>query len=417
MSRYDSEEFSQRILNRFLTYVKIDTQSDRHRTQQPTTPGQWDLLRLLTRELEELGIEDIDLDDKGYLIARIPSNLGEGVSVPVIGFMAHVDTAGDMSGRNVTPQVIERYDGGDIPLGDSWVLSPAENPQLLSYVGQTLITTDGTTLLGADDKAGIAEIMTAAEYLMQHPEISRGTVELIFTTDEETGTGMDEFPYEKLRSRCCYTLDGGHRGDIEAECFNADKAEIDFTGVMYHLGAARGRLVNAVTMAAAYISMLPQAESPEATDGRYGYYCPLEITGTAEHARITVYLRDFDAAGMERRRNVLRQLAETVESLYPGGAAEVACTTQYLNMIEYISKDPQVLEKLDAAAQRLGLELHSTLIRGGTDGARLCEKGIPTPNIFTGGYNFHSRYEWAALSVMAEASQLTVELIRLWAAE
>ncbi|MCK5154955.1 MAG: peptidase T [Spirochaetales bacterium] len=405
------------ILNRFLRYVQIDTQSNHHNSEKPTTPGQWDLLRLLEKELSDAGIMDIELDQYGYLIARIPSTLPEGRAAPVIGFMAHVDTAGDMSGKNVKSKVIEQYDGKEIQLSGEWVLSPDTNPELLKYTHQTLITTDGTTLLGADDKAGAAEIMAAVEYLMNHPEIEHGEVELIFTPDEETGTGMDLFPVSKLNSRCCYTMDGGERGTVDAECFNAAKVEISFTGVMYHLGSARGRMVNAVTMAASFITMLPQAESPEATDSRYGYYCPLEIEGTAESSKLTLYLRDFEIEEIERRRKVLDSIAGTLEDIYPGGKVAVDFNMQYLNMREYISKDPLVMEKLEKAAANIGIAVSREIIRGGTDGARLCAMGIPTPNIFTGGHNYHSRYEWAALSVMTEAAQLIQELIILWGEE
>ncbi len=417
MSEKEITAIKQSILERFLRYVRIDTQSDIHGTDKPTTPGQWELLHIIEEELKQIGINDIDLNEHGYLIARLPSTLPVGKDAPVIGFMAHVDTAGDMSGKNVNPNVIENYDGSDIPLGSKWILSPTENPEMLKYVGDTLITADGTTLLGADDKAGAAQIMAAAEYFMQHPELEHGTVELIFTPDEETGTGMDLFPVEKLKSRCCYTMDGSERGHVEAECFNAAKVDITFTGVMYHLGSARGRLVNAVTMASTFIAMLPRTESPEATDGRYGYYCPLEISGTAESAKVTIYLRDFEFDQITRRRKVLESMAEALESIFPGGKVSLSYKLQYLNMREHIAADPLVMQKLDEAAANLDIPLHHEIIRGGTDGARLCEKGIPAPNIFTGGHNYHSRYEWAALSVMTEAALIIRELILLWGKE
>ena len=410
-------ELRESIVERFLRYVQIDTQSDRHIGSHPTTAGQWDLLHLLEQELSEMGIEDIDLDEHGYLIARIPSTLPRGRRSPVIGFMAHVDTAGDMSGKGVSPQVIDAYAGGDIHLGGEWTLSAEENSELLKYVGETLITTDGTTLLGADDKAGVSEIMAVAGYLMEHPEIEHGEVELIFTPDEETGTGMDLFPVRKLRSRCCYTMDGGERGQVDGECFNAAKAEISFTGMIYHLGSARGRMVNAVTMAAAYIAMLPQAESPEATDGRYGYYCPFEITGGIESAKVTLYLRDFEREGLERRREALYTAADAVRALHSGGRVEIEYTQQYRNMREYIAQDPRIMDILEIASENIGVPVSREIIRGGTDGARLGEMGIPTPNIYTGGHNYHSRFEWAAVPVMVEAALLIRELIRLWSLE
>lgn len=417
MNSNEIKEMERSILDRFLRYVRIDTQSNHHNPEKPTTPGQWNLLKMLKKELHEIGLKDIDLDQNGYLIARIPSTLPAGRKAPVIGFMAHVDTAADMSGKNVNPQIIEHYDGNDIPLGGEWVLSSDTNPELLKYQGQTLITTDGTTLLGADDKAGAAEIMAAAEYLFHHPEIEHGEIELIFTPDEETGTGMDLFPVSKLHARCCYTMDGGERGTVDAECFNAAKVVITFTGVMYHLGSARGRMVNAVTMAGAFLSLLPQAESPEATDGRYGYYCPLEITGSAESAQLTLYLRDFEIEEIDRRRKVVESIAAVLENIYQGGKISVDFKMQYLNMREYIRKDPLVMEKLEEAAANIGIIVSNEIIRGGTDGARLCAMGIPTPNIFTGGHNYHSRYEWAALPVMTEAARLIGELIVLWGKE
>jgi tripeptide aminopeptidase len=417
MNKNEIQKMEKSILDRFLRYVKIDTQSNHHSSDKPTTPGQWNLLRMLEKELSEIGIKDIKLDKNGYLIAVMPSTLPAGRTVPVVGFMAHVDTAGDMSGKNVKPNVIDQYNGKDVPLGKEWVLSPDSNPELLKYVGQTIITTDGTTLLGADDKAGAAEIMAAAEYLMNHPEVEHGEIELIFTPDEETGTGMDLFPVSELKSRCCYTMDGGERGSVEAECFNAAKVEISFTGVMYHLGSARGRMVNAVTMAGSFLAALPQAESPEATDGRYGYYCPLEITGTAESTVVTLYLRDFEIDEIERRKKVLESIAAVMENIYQGGKVTVDFKMQYLNMREYISKDPLIMEKLEKAASNIGITVSNEIIRGGTDGARLCAMGIPTPNIYTGGHNYHSRFEWTALPVMTEAAQLICELIVLWGNE
>ncbi len=419
MSQDIASELRESIVQRFLRYVQIDTQSDRHIQGHPTTAGQWDLLRMLAKELREMGIEDIDLDEHGYLIARIPSTLPQGRCSPVIGFMAHVDTAGDMSGKGVSPQVIDAYDGKDIPLGvdGEWELSVAENCELSKYIGETVITTDGTTLLGADDKAGVSEIMAVAEYLMFHPEIEHGEVELIFTPDEETGTGMDMFPVKNLRSRCCYTMDGGERGQVDGECFNAAKAEVSFSGMIYHLGSARGRMVNAVTMAASFIALLPQAESPESTDGRYGYYCPFEIHGGIESAAVTVYLRDFEREGLERRRDALYAAVDAVKALYSGSTVEIDYTEQYRNMREYIEQDPRIMDILEIASENIGVPVSREIIRGGTDGARLGEMGIPTPNIYTGGHNYHSRFEWAAVPVMVEAALLIRELIRLWSLE
>lgn len=408
-------ELPQRLLDRFLRYVKVDTQSDRHIATHPSTPGQWDLLKMLENELKSLGLSDVTLDEHGYLIARIPSNLPDGRLAPTFGLMAHVDTSSDMSGKDVKPQVITEYQGGDIRLGSSpYVLSAEENPLLADYIGQTVITTDGTTLLGADDKAGVAEIMSIVEILLADPGIEHGEIEVIFTPDEETGKGMDLFPVERLRSRCCYTMDGNEHGVIDAECFNASLVEVVCTGIMYHPGSARGRLVNALTMMNRFLALIPQSESPEATDGRYGFYYPLEISGTAASCRLSVYLRDFERTEVQRRYEALVHAAQAVEHLFPGGRVKLTYTKQYANMRDHFDSDPLVMGNLRLAAERAGITLRQEIIRGGTDGARLGEMGIPTPNIFTGGQNYHSRFEWAALPAMADACRLLIELVRAW---
>ncbi|NLL25196.1 MAG: Peptidase T [Spirochaetes bacterium ADurb.Bin315] len=405
------------ILKRFLRYVQVDTMSDDRvvDTKRPSTDGQWDLLKMLASELVELGVDDVHIDEKGIVIAKIPSNMKK--AVPVVGFMAHVDTADDVPGNGVKPRVIEKYDGGDIPLNEEHSIVAAENPELSDYVGETLVVTDGTTLLGSDDKAGIAEIMSAVRHLMEHPEIEHGGINIIFTSDEETGAGMDGFPYEKLDCEYCYTVDGGRRFEIQSECFNAVTVKVGFEGVSYHLGAARGRMVNALTMASAFIGALPQAESPEATDGRYGYYCAHTIEGSIRHVDLTVYLRDFDLENLDRRIEVLKGLARTIEGLYPGGKVDLQAKHIYYNMAQIAKDKPIALDTLFAAGKALGFELKNEVIRGGTDGSRMAnEAGIPCPNIFTGGYNVHSRYEWAALPAMVDATRLILKIIELGAA-
>lgn len=409
---------SQDVLERFLRYVQINTTSDQHIEEIPSTDGQWDLLRLLKTELEELQISNISLDEHGYLIARIPARGGADVlGAASIGLMAHVDTSGDMTGNGVKPQLHREYDGSDIDMGNGYTLTVEENPALEEYIGDTIITSDGTTLLGADDKAGVALIMTALKWLTEHPEIEHGPFEIIFTPDEETGKGMDKFPLDALGSKCCYTFDGGERGIIESECFNAYIAKITFQGKVVHLGDARGKLVNALTMAGKYVSMLPQNESPEATDGRFGYYAPFELHGELDNAELTVYLRDFEVDGMQHRVDMLHELAKTIEGLYPGGSVEVHAKKMYTNMREHIAEKPHIMNLLEEAIRQAGLEPKRTIIRGGTDGARLSEMGVPTPNVFTGGYNFHSRYEWASLSTMVAATETAINLIRLWATQ
>ncbi len=404
------------ILERFLRYAVVDTMSDPHiQDRRPTTPGQMELLHMLKTELEGMGLDDIELDGKGYLIARVPSNLPAGVLAPTIGFMAHVDTADDVPGDGVRPRVVEVYDGKDIQLNADVVLSAEKNPELARYIGQTLVVTDGTTLLGSDDKAGVAILMSIASRLLQKDAVPHGEVEMIFTSDEETGAGMDYFPVKQLRSRCCYTIDGGVQGEIEAECFNAATVEVEFLGVPYHLGAARGKMVNSVSMAVSFIGALPRNESPEATDGRYGYYCAEEIRGASARTHVVFYLRDFDLNALKRRVATLHSLAGTTEMLFPGGKVTVSEKYVYYNMYEAIKKVPDVMKAIQVAGQRLGLPLQEHIIRGGTDGARLAEMGIPAPNIFTGGHNLHSLYEWAALPAMEASALLVEQIIKYWA--
>jgi tripeptide aminopeptidase len=414
-----SRPFAPELTARFLRYAKIETTSDRHSNETPSTASQWELGRLLLEELRALGIEDATLDDRCYLIARIPASPGcEGA--PSIGLMAHVDTASDVSGANVKPRLVERYDGGDILLGtdaagERVVLDLASNPELAEHAGDTLVVTDGTTLLGADDKAGVAEIVTVASLLLSRPELRHGPLELVFTPDEETGKGMDRFPLERLRSKTCYTVDGGKAGEIEAECFNAYAVKAEFAGKVIHIGAARGKLANAVAMAASFVSMLPRSEAPESTDGWYGYYCPLEISGGLESATVELFLRDFSREGMESRIAAVRAMAKAVEAQFPLGRTNLSITKQYVNMREKLDERPEVLERLMEAARRAGAEPYVKPIRGGTDGARLTEMGVPTPNVFTGGYNYHSRHEWASLGEMAMAVETIIELVGLWA--
>ncbi|MFO7850201.1 MAG: peptidase T, partial [Spirochaetia bacterium] len=403
------------VVERFLRYLRLHTTSDPHAEKTPSTDNQWELLRLLEKELGEIGLEDIDLNADGFLLARLPANTD--ITTPTIGFMAHVDTSSDVSGAGVTPLVHENYQGGDIKLQEGMFLSPEEYPELAEYRGDTIITSDGTTLLGADDKAGVAEILTALRWLKENPEYPHGEIEAIFTPDEETGQGMNLFPLEKLHSKCCYTMDGGRRGVIEGECFNAYLARVRFTGKVIHLGQARGKLVNAVTMAGTFISMLPRAESPEATDGRYGYYAPFEVKGGLDETELEVYLRDFESDGMDRRVAALHTMAESVEASFPGGKVKVETKKMYSNMRKYTDKEPRVMGLLDKAVRAAGVEPEHTIIRGGTDGARLSEMGIPAPNVFNGGHNFHSPFEWASVNTMTEAVETILHLVGLWTRE
>jgi tripeptide aminopeptidase len=385
------------VMPRFLRYVRICTTSDRHSTETPSSAGQWELARLLAEELEALGAAGVEVTDHCYVLAKLPASPGLQ-DKPAIGFMAHLDTAQDVSGQDVRP-VAEKNDAGE-----------------------TVIRSSGDTLLGADDKAGIAEIMGAAEYLLSHPDINRGPVVIIFSPDEETGKGLPFFPMERINAlaggswAACYTLDGGPLGELETECFNAIEARVFFSGQVIHLGEARGKLANACLMAAVFAAMLPRSESPEATDGCYGYYCPTEISGNLDRAELEVYIRDFNMKRAEERAAALETFAKAVEAQFPGGHVRVEWKYQYYNMKEKIDRRPEVLSKLKEAARLTGVEFCLKPIRGGTDGSRLTELGIPTPNIFTGGRNFHSVTEWVSVPEMEAACRLVVELVRIWAA-
>lgn len=411
---YLKQPYTTALIERLVRYAKIDTQSDRHIEDIPSTPTQWNLAKLLMQELKELGVSDVSLDEHCYLIARIPATKGMEDKAP-IGLMAHMDTASDVPGSDVSPKIIEAYDGKKLALSAVDSLDPSEYPDLLDHIGDTIITTDGRTLLGADDKAGVAEIMTAIEWISTHPEIRHGALEIFFTPDEETGKGMTLFPLSKVKSVACYTLDGGKSAEIEAECFTAYSVRAEFSGKVIHIGAARGKFANAVAMACHFGALLPRSESPEATDNWYGYYCPIEISGSMERASLDVYLRDFTAEGMERRINAMKTFASAVEAQFPLGKVELTIKKQYLNMKEKLDQNPAVLEKLSEAIRRAGAEPETRPIRGGTDGSRLTEMGIPTPNIFTGGYNYHSRHEWASAGEMSLAVRTLIHLVSLWA--
>ena len=410
----DREWFENDLLERFVGYAGIYTTSDPHVTKTPSTERQFDLARLLEKELAALGVDDVSLDENCRLIARIPA-VGASADATPIGFMAHVDTAPDFSGENVRPQVHENYDGGVIRLGDDYSLDPSVYPMLSNYKDETIITTDGTTLLGADDKAGVAEIMCAVRYLISHPEIPHPALEVVFTPDEETGRGMNGFPVEKLRSKFFFTMDGTDEGGIEAACFTAYKATVTFTGYSIHPGSARGKMANAASMASQFVSMLPRSESPEATDGSFGFYCPTEVSGTISTARATVIVRDFDHDTARRRVAYLEQLAKTIEGAFPGGAVSVDTEKQYLNMADFLEPHPHVVANIQDAIRATGMEPFIHQIRGGTDGARLSEMGIPTPNIFTGGQNLHGRYEWIALPAMVRATKTIINLVQTFA--
>lgn len=401
-------DFRKSVSERFIRYTQFDTMSDPSLAgvKRPTTDGQVVMQKALAKELEELGLEvsyGKESVVRGLLKANVPGVLP-------IGFMAHVDTADDVMGNGVKAQR-HIYTGGDIVLNGGTVIRENENPSLSSYIGTEIITSDGTTLLGADDKAGAAEIMEAVRYLVGHPEIKHGDIEVFFTPDEETGAGMDQFPYHEQISKVCYTMDGGAEGEIESECFNAASVIISIHGVSTHLGSARGKLVNALTVASAISMTIPHSESPEATDERYGYYHVGEIKGTNVEAQMEVIIRDFDSDSFDFRINAVKELAQAVGNIYHA-RVEVYVKISYRNMALANAKHPEAIEAVMNAGKELGLEFFPALIRGGTDGARMAEKaGVPCPNLFTGGHNYHSLEEWVSVEVMSRSVNMILAII------
>ena len=403
-------KFNDSVRDRFIRYTTYDTMSDGNASgnRRPTTEGQEELLLVLKKELEELGLETYYGEEK-VVMGVLKGN----TSGTTIGFMAHVDTADDCNGNGVKAKVWSNYDGGVIELEDGVVLDPEKDKDLLLYKGKEIITSDGTSLLGSDDKAGVAIIMEALKYLVEHPEVKRPDIEVYFTPDEETGSGMNMFPYDRLKSKCCYTVDGEAEGEVELECFNAATVEILLKGVSIHLGSARGTMVNAVTMASHIVTSLPQAESPEATDGRYGYYCPLVLEGTATEAKLSVFIRDFDMEKFQHRIESVEKIVAAVEALY-GGEIKANVSVSYHNMAEANKKNPGAIEAVYSASQKLGLAIREEIIRGGTDGARLAETGVACPNLYTGGHNLHSLKEWIAVDAMSNSINLCLGIIDYW---
>ena len=407
-------ELAEDVLERFLRYVRFDTQSAYGSDSSPSTAKQLELSRLLATELEELGLDDVRLDDHGYVYASLP---GAADVVP-IGLIAHVDTSPDVTGTNVRPQVWRAWDGTRIELpGDpARVLDPADSPALADRVGHDLVTTDGTTLLGADDKAGVAEIMAALAYLKREGGREHAPVRVCFTTDEEIGAGADHLDLDEFGARYAYTFDGSGIGEIETETFFAWRVRVTFVGRAVHPGSAKGKLVNAVKLAADFVASLPRDRlSPETTEEREGFVHVTEIAGTAESVRVTLIVRDHDEAQLEQHLALVRTLADDVAAAEPRARVEVDAEEQYRNMREVIDRHPEVVEAAEEAVRRAGLEPVRTIIRGGTDGARLSHRGLPTPNVFTGGQEYHSRSEWASVQDMAAAAATAVELARVWA--
>ena len=401
------------VVDRFLDYVKFDTQSDELTNLTPSTPGQMIFAQHLEQILQSMGLKDISLDENGYLMATLPGNSPKG-DLPVVGFIAHLDTSPDMSGRHVNPRIVKNYDGGDITLNaeKNIVLSPAEFPELNHYKGQDLIVTDGTTLLGADDKAGIAEIITAVDYLMNHPEIKHGDIRIAFNPDEEIGQGAHKFDVKRFGADWAYTMDGGEIGELEYENFNAAVARVTFTGRNVHPGYAKHKMINSIRIANQFAIMLPRWETPEHTEGYEGFYHLISIEGSVEKTTLTYIIRDHDRDRFERRKKEFEHLTRKINHEFPG-VASLDIKDQYYNMREKIEPVKHIIDIAIKAMELAGVEPKVVPIRGGTDGGQLSFKGLPCPNIFAGGLNFHGRYEFVPIPSMEKASQVIVEIARL----
>jgi tripeptide aminopeptidase len=409
-----AEELAPGLLERFLRYVRVDTQSKRDRERSPSTPGQLDLSRILVQELQEIGLADAELDDNGYVMATLPGTV-DG-DAPTIGLIAHVDTTPDELGSGVEPIVHRDYDGGVLQLPrNGAVLDPAVLEELGKKKGHDIVTASGDTLLGADDKAGVAEIMTAVAHLAAHPELPRPTIRVGFTPDEEIGHGATLFDIERFGAACAYTLDGSTIGELQDETFSASEAIVTIRGVEAHPGFATGKMVNATRLAGEVLAALPADLTPEATSDRQGFIHVFEIEGTVRKAVIRAIVRDFDDALLEQHVGVLRRTVEEVVSRDPRARFEIDVHPQYPNMRTFLAKFPGVVEAAEEAIRGEGIEPLRTPIRGGTDGSRLSEMGLPTPNIFTGGHEYHSVREWASVQEMAAAAATVVRLAEVWA--
>ena len=406
----------EKVLEKFLRYIAIDTASDPESESQPSTSKQLDLSRLLVKELKDMGIKDVELDEWGYVMATIPSNLPDGKEVPVIGFIAHVDSAPDASGANIKPQIINNYDGSDIVINKErgFIMKVDEFPELLKYKGNTIITTDGTTLLAADDKAGVAEIMTAAEYIMSHPEFKHGTIKIGFTPDEEIGRGVDKFDVERFGADFAYTLDGGEIGELEYENFNAAAAKIFIQGRNIHPGYAKDKMVNAIILGSELNSMLPVDQRPEYTSGYEGFFHIIRFDGTVESATIQYIIRDHDFDKFELKKGLIAKCTDFLNEKYGKGTFSLEIKDQYYNMRKQVEPHYHIVEKAVTAMEMAGIKPNIKPIRGGTDGARLSFMGLPCPNIFAGGHNFHGKFEYIPVESMEKASEVILNLVKLY---
>lgn len=399
------------LIERLIRYAKIDTQSNFNSTTCPSTKGQWDLLHLLEKELFEIGLEEITLDDYGYLFATLPSNTTK--DLPTIGFLAHVDTATDYTGKNVNPQRIDNYNGKNIRLNDSIMMTVKDFPELQNYLGHTLITTDGTTLLGADNKAGIAEIMTAMEYLKQNPQVKHGKIRIAFTPDEEIGRGPHKFDVEKFGAEFAYTMDGGPLGELQYESFNAAGAEITFHGASVHPGTAKNKMVNALLIANEFQNAMPATEIPQETDGYEGFIHLMQFVGDVEKATLHYIIRYFDHETFEQRKQLIRDIVTTLQKQHGKDAVHLQMEDQYYNMREKIEPVIEIVDLVSNAFKNLAIEPNIVPVRGGTDGSQLSYMGMPTPNIFTGGENYHGKYEYISADNMELATKVIIETVQL----
>ena len=401
------------LVERFLKYVSFDTQSSEETEVTPSTPGQMVFAKYLKEELESLGLEDITLDEHGYLFATLPANIDK--PVPTIGFIAHMDTSPDMSGKDVSPRIVQNYDGSDIVLcaEENVVLSPSQFPELLDHKGEDLIVTNGKTLLGADDKAGIAEIVSAIVYLKEHPEIKHGKIRIGFNPDEEIGLGAHKFDVEKFGCDWAYTIDGGEIGELEFENFNAASAKITFKGRNVHPGYAKNKMINSIRVANRFCAMLPAHETPEHTEGYEGFYHLISFNGDVEQTTVAYIIRDHDRARFESRKKKIERFVSEINAEYGEGTATLELRDQYYNMREKIEPVMHIIDTAFAAMEAVGVKPNVKPIRGGTDGAQLSFKGLPCPNIFAGGLNFHGRYEFAPIQNMEKAMKVIVKIAEL----
>jgi tripeptide aminopeptidase len=402
----------EKLIERLVRYAKIDTQSDFNSTTTPTTPGQWDLLHVLEKELTEIGMEEITLDENGYLFATLPANTDK--DIPVIGFLAHVDTATDYTGKNVNPQRVDNYEGNDIQLSSSTTMKVNDFPELKNYVGHTLITTDGTTLLGADNKAGIAEIVTAMEYLIANPEIKHGKLRIAFTPDEEIGRGPHKFDVEKFGAKYAYTMDGGPLGELQYESFNAAGAKVTFRGTSVHPGSAKDKMVNSILIANKFQAEMPANEIPEKTDDYDGFVHLMQFDGSIEETKIGYIIRYFDRDTFEARKQLMVETADKLKKEYGDDAVTLEIEDQYYNMREKIEPVMEIVEIISDAFKKLDIQPNIVPVRGGTDGSQLSYMGMPTPNIFTGGENYHGKYEYISVDNMEKATHVIIEAVKLF---